>query len=427
MPTQAVVTTHLIWSSGIAMATHGCHPDNPYLPRAAIRDRGTMMDATVRATAAGLCAILVGIGLARFAYTPLLPALIEAGWFAPSAAAYLGAANLAGYLAGALVARRIARRTSAVAVLRGAMVLSTLSFFACAVPVSFLWYFAWRCLPAFAGAGLVALAAPTILPLVEPARRGLAGGVIFTGVGIAASGTLVPLLLEQGLAAAWCALGAVGAILTAVAWFAWPRADSVPVPLPAPARKAPAAMTPLYAVYALTAFGLVPYMVFLVDFVARGLGQGLEAGARYWVVYGIGALFGPILAGYVGDRIGFAATLRLALLMQGLLVGVLALTGWSGALLLSSFVIGAITPGIVPIVLGRTQEILAGDRIAQGAAWSLATTAFALGQAAAAYGFSYVFALGGDHHLLFALGAGALFLALAIDIAAGRRMPRRTR
>ena len=49
----------------------------------------------------GLYFSLVGIGLARFAYTPLIPALISAGWFSPSQAAYLGAANFAGYLAGA--------------------------------------------------------------------------------------------------------------------------------------------------------------------------------------------------------------------------------------------------------------------------------------------------------------------------------------
>jgi hypothetical protein len=50
---------------------------------------------------AGLCASLVGLGLARFAYTPLIPALIAAKWFSPAEAVYLGAANLAGYLAGA--------------------------------------------------------------------------------------------------------------------------------------------------------------------------------------------------------------------------------------------------------------------------------------------------------------------------------------
>ena len=42
---------------------------------------------------AGLCACLVGIGLGRFAYTPLIPPLIEAHWFAPSDVLYLGAAT----------------------------------------------------------------------------------------------------------------------------------------------------------------------------------------------------------------------------------------------------------------------------------------------------------------------------------------------
>src|SRR5215207_7251621 len=59
------------------------------------------------ATASALCAILVGIGLARFAYTPLIPALVEAGWFTPAQAAYLGAANLAA------LSRRGACRTRA--------------------------------------------------------------------------------------------------------------------------------------------------------------------------------------------------------------------------------------------------------------------------------------------------------------------------
>ena len=59
--------------------------------------------ANWRPVLAGLCANLVGVGLARFAYTPLIPALIAAHWFSPSATVYLGAANLAGYLGGALL------------------------------------------------------------------------------------------------------------------------------------------------------------------------------------------------------------------------------------------------------------------------------------------------------------------------------------
>src|SRR2546421_13034900 len=86
-------------------------------------DRAALRPAVppIRATVAALSANLVGIGLARFGYTPLIPALVAAGWFTPSAAVYLGAANLAGYLAGALGARLLAARTGGAAPLRGAM------------------------------------------------------------------------------------------------------------------------------------------------------------------------------------------------------------------------------------------------------------------------------------------------------------------
>jgi hypothetical protein len=68
-------------------------------------------------------------------------------------------------------------------------------------------------------------------------------------------------------------------------------------------------------------------------------------------------------------------------------------------------------------VLGRVHELIPHDSQAQKAAWSGATAAFALGQAGAAYGFSFLFAETGGYAMLFALGAAALILALAIDLA----------
>ena len=39
----------------------------------------------------------------QVAYTPLPPTLVDENWFSASQVAYLGAANLAGYLAGAVL------------------------------------------------------------------------------------------------------------------------------------------------------------------------------------------------------------------------------------------------------------------------------------------------------------------------------------
>jgi len=358
-----------------------------------------------------------------------LPALIGAGWFTPPAAAYLGAANLVGYLAGALLGQRLAARVDAGLALRAMMALATGAFFACASPLSFVWYLLWRLAAGVAGGVLMVLAAPTVLPHVRPERRGVAGGVIFTGVGlgIAASGTVVPLLLRWGLAQTWCGLGVVSAALTLVAWNGWPRgtarvesAATPHAPAPAPTGRA---LRALYVAYALNAFGLVPHMVFLVDFVARGLGRGLDAGGRAWVVFGVGAMLGPVLAGTLADRIGFNATMRLAFVLQTILIGALALTAAPPWLIVSSLVIGAFVPGMVPLTLGRVHELTPPDPRRRAAAWSHATTAFALGQAVGGYGLSFVYARSGDYATLFALGAMAVGLALVIDVVTRRAGP----
>ena len=125
-----------------------------------------------RAVLSAFCTSLIGIGLARFAYTPLLPAIIGAHWFEPAAAAYLGAANLAGYLLGALSGRPLSARMPLVVVLRTMMLLATATFFACAYPVGFAWFFVWRFVAGVAGGALMVLAAPNVLPHVPASRRG---------------------------------------------------------------------------------------------------------------------------------------------------------------------------------------------------------------------------------------------------------------
>jgi len=55
-----------------------------------------------------------------------------------------------------------------------------------------------------------------------------------------------------------------------------PSARTAAAPVRQP--RAPLSLKALYAEYALCAVGLVPHMIFLVDFVARGLGQVLADG-----------------------------------------------------------------------------------------------------------------------------------------------------
>jgi MFS family permease len=381
----------------------------------------------LHAALAGFSAVLVGNGLGRFAYTPLLPALISEHWFSPSAAAYLGAANLAGYLAGAVLGYAASRYVRPVWLLRGMMLLTAASLLACAArDLGFTWFFLWRFASGYAGGVLMVVGAPIVLSATPPRRRGLVGGMLFTGVGlgIAASGVIVPRLIEWGgLERAWIGLGAVSLVLTFVAWNGWPRTPAwlQPTHMARAALGLPASA--LLVEYALNAIGLVPHMLFLVDYVARGLGRGLAAGAFDWIVFGTAAMFGPILAGQLADRIGFRAALRLGLCVQAAAVALPVVTSGSGWILVSSAVAGAFVPGISTLVLGRIHDLMYGGP-AQGRVWAHATTAWALAQAAGAYGYSYLFGRTDNYPLLFGIAAAALVLALGLDLAAGKSTPR---
>lgn len=390
---------------------------------------------------AGFCASLVSIGLARFAYTPLIPPLIDAHWFSSADVVYLGAANLAGYLAGALLGRPIAARTSNANTLRGMMLLVTAAFFACALPLSVAWFFGWRFLSGVAGGAIMVLVAATVLPHIAADRKGMASGAIFLGIGlgIAGSGTLVPLLLHLGLRDTWIGLGLVSTMLTAASWFAWPLNPPAKAPAHAATHAAaraaastasPSAMPLLYAEYALMAVGLVAPMVFFVDFIARGLGAGAHIGALFWVLYGLGAIIGPPLYGAMADKIGAAAGLRIVLVAQFVAMLCLSESNHLALVAVLAVVIGSFPPGIVPLVLARVHQLIPHSEPAQNAAWGRATTVFAALQALSGYAYSAIFnGNGGNHRVLFAISASAFAMALAADLIVPRlrrlRQPRR--
>lgn len=369
---------------------------------------------------AGLCASLVSIGLARFAYTPLIPSLIQAHWFSASDVVYLGAANLVGYLIGALIGHPLARRTSNKSALRLMMVAVTLSFFACGFPLSVSWFFGWRLLSGVAGGAIMVLVAATVLPHVPASRRGLASGAIFLGIGlgIAGSGTIVPPLLSLGLQNTWFGLGALALVLTAASWFGWPSATPAAIAAPS---AVPSTMPTdpnvylLFAQYAFMAAGLVPAMVFLVDYVARGLGAGAHIGALIWVMYGLGAIIGPVSYGFLADKLGARLSIRLVLAVQAVAVGLLSISSSFTALALLAVILGSFPPGIVPLALARVHELIPNHH-QQQIAWSRATVSFATFQAIAGFAYSALFNSSGGHHaLLFIIATGAIVVALLLE------------
>ncbi len=383
----------------------------------------------VPALLTGLMATLVGIGVARFAYTPLLPALIDQGWFSASQAAYLGAANLLGYFIGALSAHALSERFSIRGVMACAFASTALSFLLCAGPGAFAWFFFWRLVSGVAGAILMVVGPSLALSATPAGRRASVGALVFTGIGLGAllSATVVPLLVGFSLSATWLALGMLTVLAGLVGYWGLSRLSTAQPHSTATNESAhvtgPAITVGLViTAYALDAAGFVPHTVFWVDYLAREADLGAGAASLQWAIFGIGAVLGPLLAGLVARRLGWHYSLTLAFLAKALAV---ALPLFSVALLsrsLSSLVVGAMIPGIVALTSGRLAELVGPT--AHKRLWGRATAAFAAAQALSGYGMSALYDALGTYSPLFAIGsallAGGLALVLLSRATEGR-------
>lgn len=134
------------------------------------------------------------------------------------------------------------------------------------------------------------------------------------------------------------------------------------------------------------------------------------------MLYGLGAIVGPVLYGQLGDKLGASKALRLVVVAQALVLAALLASNSLVSTAVATVMIGTFPPGIVPLALHKVHQLLPGDHQAQAATWSRATVVFASFQALAGYGYSYLFTRsGGSYHLLFALAVVALALILLGD------------
>jgi len=360
---------------------------------------------------AGLCATLVGVGLQRFAYAPLLPAMVQAEWLSAGGAGALAAANFTGYLAGAALAPTVGRALGLRRALRTAIVLAAGCFALCAWPGGLVWFLPWRTLAGIAGGVLMVLAGPAVQSAVAPGSRGLAAGVMFAGVGlgIAAAATIVPALLPVGLPAAWLTLAAVASALAVLSWPRWPDVPS-PRRMRLPRlRGGPTGR--LVAAYALGGVAATPHMGWWPDFIARGLGQGTGAGSAYWLLYGVAAACGPALCGRIADRTGVARAYFAGTVAQAVAVALPLASQQVPALVLSTALAGATTVGLTALALSRAFE-LAGA--AMPGIWRISTVGWAAAQTATGFVLAWLYTATGSHLPLFAVGLVAALAAVVL-------------
>lgn len=356
--------------------------------------------------------------MARFGYSPLIPELVRQHWFTAANADYLAALNLAGYVIGSLLAAQALARQRPGGWVRASLLVAAFSFWACARPWGFGWFLVWRVAAGVAAGLLMVLGIPAVLARTPAPRRGLVGGLVFTGIGsgVVLAGALVPELVPCGLTLTWLTLGGLCLIAAAAVWSYWAEPASIShgearhhEPLRLSRR-----LVLLMAAYIACAIGYVPHSLFWVDYIARELGRGLAAGGHAYMELGLAAVAGSALTGVVGDWLGVRRCLGWSLLIEAGAVA-LPLVGTAPALLaLSSMGVGAMQIGTTALMSARSGELAAPRHRTQ--IWGWMTIAFSVAYAGGGGGFTVLYAHLHSYRPLFA--AAAILLAIGSALAA---------
>ncbi len=311
---------------------------------------------------AGMVSLGVAMGIGRFAFTPLLPMMLNDGVIDLPAASWLASANYLGYLVGALLCMaqpwlwaRFPRLPSlaftqlirggllTTAVLTLAMVGSNAS--------------AWPLLRFLAGvtSGVVFVFTSGWC-LSQLARLGFPsmGGFIYMGpgAGIVLSGLFASGMLAWQWTAAtgWLIFGLLACVLTALVWPRLSGHDERLLPLVKKAAGEPSAavnvghgsfeMVWLTLSYGIAGFGYIITATFL-PVIARAALPGSHWLDLFWPIFGAGVMTGAWLATRVRPGSDFRGLLLSGYLVQAFGIGI---SLWSPSLL--GFALGSLLLGL---------------------------------------------------------------------------------
>ncbi|GAA4443175.1 YbfB/YjiJ family MFS transporter [Phytohabitans houttuyneae] len=225
------------------------------------------------------------LGLGRFAYGLVLPAMATDLHWDLARAGALTTANGFGYLAGALAAAPVTRRIGPAAAYRLGMVAGAAALAANAIDAGYPPLLAARALAGLAGA-LVFVAGAVL----SPTPIFFAG----TGLGIAVSGATIPPLLDghpSRWPLAWLGLALAAALATAASWGAARPAPAAGVQPP----RSPVRPLWLVAVaYLLFAAGYIAYITFLSAYLDQRAAPAAQE-ALTWTLLGAAVIAAPIL------------------------------------------------------------------------------------------------------------------------------------
>ena len=305
-------------------------------------------------SAGGIAGLILSIGLARFAYTPLLPLMQQQAALSDAMGGTLAAINYAGYMSGALLAALIDDARWRSRLYLWGMVLGLIATALMPLSPNLALWAVSRYLGGLSGAAGMLLGSGLVLGFLMRAGRRPELGVHFMGLGlgivVSALGAMAMDRLALDWAVHWWGFVVIGLPLLAATWWWRP-----PVPPPTPATAAAGAPSPrwmrwMIASYFCAGWGFVISATFTLAIVERQPllhGQGPWA----WLLVGLAATPAVFLWDRMARRIGDLNALLTAFALQIVSVVLPALSGSLAAALAGALLYGATFIGLVSLTL----------------------------------------------------------------------------
>ena len=306
---------------------------------------------------AGFFSQLLCLGVARFAYTPLLPLMQQDNVLNDASGGYLAAVNYLGYMVGALLAASLNSLQLKDRLYRLGLVLAVLSTAGMVLTDNLYLWALWRFIAGLSSAGSMLIASGLILHWLLSHKQRAELGIHFAGLGfgIALSALVVELMLGSGLnwRSQWLYLTLAAAVLALPAWRWLPKPVQTVGIITGSRSQATVSRRFLWlmlACYFCAGYGYVINATFIVTIVERMPGLS-GSGNLSFIVLGLAATPAVLLWDLIARKSGYLKAIMLALLLQAISI---VLPLWFSAIavvLLSAALFGATFVGVVSLVL----------------------------------------------------------------------------
>ena len=171
---------------------------------------------------AGILGLFIGVGVARFAYTSLLPSMLDDKTLSLTFSGVLASTNYIGYLLGALFAVFIKDISTKVRLFRLGLILCIVTTIIMGVATHDLWLIVSRVVAGFGAAMTLVVGAAIVMVKLNFKDKTKAMGIYFSGIAIAlAAADIIArfILISYSWQASWLVLALSATLVAPYAWY----------------------------------------------------------------------------------------------------------------------------------------------------------------------------------------------------------------